>query len=846
MRKVMKKVKSQWVVCALALGVIVGVSTSLTTEDAYAATKANYNSTIGCTVGKGATQASANYKAPNKPTKHVTPVKAKTVVRKEVKPVKLAYNNVYVYDAKLKPGQERVVFPGRNGLQLDVYTITTVKGKETSRELSFSTLILAPKDRIIKTGTKQVTKETKEEVVTTEIPYEVTYVENDQVALGTETTLVEGKEGTSTKTYSNTYNNGVLSESVLLKEEVVAPVNKVIEKGTLVVSYVDREEKEVTPYETRYVENSSLEVGTEVVTQEGKDGETVHKYVDTVINGEVTESAYKGATVIIEVVDQIIEQGTKTTTEETRTTPVSYETINKETRDLAKGESRVVQEGIDGVITDVYEVVTVKGELVSEKLLTTKTTEATPKIVEYGVLETTTDKVETVVPYNTIYVTDDTKYTDYEEVKQAGKTGLATETFTVTSANGEELTRVSNGVEVTTPVVDEVIVKGTKDIYTTETRTENEVIPYETVTIKNNNKLVSESGIVKEGVEGQLQKVYTTTYEKGVKISDELTNSNVVLAPINAIYEQGTINITYETETETIYNSIKYVENPDVPKGTETVLTEGSYGELTYTYKVTTVGETSTRELASTVITKKAVDKVIEIGTGVLREKYDIRTENDTAPQTRFENTYDFTSGVFDVLQEGVYGYDTVTYLQHFDANGNFVSEEEVSREVTPTQDLIYGIGMGSIGKSADGLFHITDFLIMSSIEFDELHYIVNSGKYVIESSYAPTATQLDDEILQNILSADLTTKLNNIRGNNGVNYVNNSLNTSAIDEVVKLTFKTDALQAYDNYYLADQALKLAETQKQELFTDSTITDLVVDATYNQDGTVTVTVGIIR
>lgn len=153
---------------------------------------------------------------------------------------------------------------------------------------------------------------------------------------------------------------------------------------------------------------------------------------------------------------------------------------------------------------------------------------------------------------------------------------------------------------------------------------------------------------------------------------------------------------------------------------------------------------------------------------------------------------------------------------------------------------------MGSIGKSADGLFHITDFLIMSSIEFDELHYIVNSGKYVIESSYAPTATQLDDEILQNILSADLTTKLNNIRGNNGVNYVNNSLNTSAIDEVVKLTFKTDALQAYDNYYLADQALKLAETQKQELFTDSTITDLVVDATYNQDGTVTVTVGIIR
>ena len=335
MRKVMKKVKSQWVVCALALGVIVGVSTSLTTEDAYAATKANYHSTIGSTVGKGATHAGANYKAPNKPTKHVTPVKAKTVVRKEVKPVKLAYNNVYVYDAKLKPGQERVVFPGRDGLQLDVYTITTVKGKETSRELSFSTLILAPKDRIIKTGTKQVTKETKEEVVTTEIPYEVTYVENDQVALGTETTLVEGKEGTSTKTYSNTYNNGVLSESVLLKEEVVAPVNKVIEKGTLVVSYVDREEKEVTPYETRYVENSSLEVGTEVVTQEGKDGETVHKYVDTVINGEVTESAYKGATVIIEVVDQIIEQGTKTTTEETRTTPVSYETINKETRDLS-------------------------------------------------------------------------------------------------------------------------------------------------------------------------------------------------------------------------------------------------------------------------------------------------------------------------------------------------------------------------------------------------------------------------------------------------------------------------------------------------------------------------------
>ena len=125
MRKVMKKVKSQWVVCALALGVIVGVSTSLTTEDAYAATNAKYHSTIGSTVGNGATKAGANDKAPNKPTKPtkpVTPVKAKTVVRKEVKPVKVAYNKVYVYDAKLKPGQERVVFPGRNGLKLDVYT----------------------------------------------------------------------------------------------------------------------------------------------------------------------------------------------------------------------------------------------------------------------------------------------------------------------------------------------------------------------------------------------------------------------------------------------------------------------------------------------------------------------------------------------------------------------------------------------------------------------------------------------------------------------------------------------------------------------------------------------------
>jgi uncharacterized protein YabE (DUF348 family) len=864
MRKAMKKVKSKWVVCALALGVLAGVSTSLTTEEAYAATKIEYGSTLGnigqASAQKVASAAKVEAKIADKTTgtgsasvdasvKNGTKIAstAKTVTRKDVKPTKVDYVTQYIYDANLKPGEEKVVTPGRTGLELNIYTVTTVRGKETSRVLTYSRVIVTAKDRVVRTGTKQgVTTEVREEVETTAIPYTVEYVENAELPVGEEVVSIVGKDGTSTKTYSNTYVDGELTESVLVNDEVVAPVTQVVEKGTLVVTYVDRTETEVTPFETRYVENSSLEVGTEVVTQEGQAGETVHTYVDTVINGEVTESSYKGATVITEVVDQVIEQGTKTTTEETRTTPVSYETVNKETTELAKGESRVVQEGIDGVITDVYEVVTVKGELVSEKLLTTKTTEATPEIIEHGVIETTTDKVETVVPYNTIYETDDTKYTDYEEVKQAGVTGLATETFTVTSANGEELSRVSNGVEVTTPVVDEVIVKGTKEIYTTETRTENEVIPYETITVQNDNKLVSESGIVTEGVAGQLQKVYTTSYEKGVKVGEELTGSNVVLAPINAVYEQGTINITYETETAPIYNSTKYVENPDVPKGTETVLVEGNYGELTYTYKVTTVGETSTRELDSTVITKKAVDKVIEIGTGVVREKYDIRTENDTAPQTFFENTYEFATGVFDVLQEGVYGYDTVTYLQHFDENGNFVSEEEVSRVVTPTKDLIYGIGMGYIGKSDDGLFHINDFMIVSSVEFDELHYIVNSGEYVLDSSYAPTVEQINAEILQDILSNDLTNKLNETRINNGSTYVNSSTDTASIDELVNLTFATDTLQAYDNYYLADQALKLAENEKPELFTDSTITNVVTKAVYNANGTVTVTLGLIR
>ena len=166
------------------------------------------------------------------------------------------------------------------------------------------------------------------------------------------------------------------------------PVNEIIHIGTN-GSKSEVTEKKI-PFETIKKEDPTLEEGQEKVVQEGVEG---------VIKVTTTYETQKGENVkgsekvteekVTDKVDKIIAVGTKGSKSEVTEKKVPFETIYKQDPSLKKGEEKVLQEGVEGVIkvTTTYE--TQKGQKVdgSEKVTEETVTEKVDKIVAQGTME---------------------------------------------------------------------------------------------------------------------------------------------------------------------------------------------------------------------------------------------------------------------------------------------------------------------------------------------------------------------------------------------------------------------------------------------------------------------------
>ena len=166
------------------------------------------------------------------------------------------------------------------------------------------------------------------------------------------------------------------------------PVNEIIHIGTK-GSKSEVTEKKV-PFETIKKDDPTLEEGQEKVVQEGVEG---------VIKVTTTYETQKGEKVkgsekvteekVTDKVDKIIAVGAKGSKSEVTEKKVPFETIYKQDPTLKKGEEKVLQEGVEGVIkvTTTYE--TQKGQKVdgSEKVTEETVTEKVDKIVAQGTME---------------------------------------------------------------------------------------------------------------------------------------------------------------------------------------------------------------------------------------------------------------------------------------------------------------------------------------------------------------------------------------------------------------------------------------------------------------------------
>lgn len=76
------------------------------------------------------------------------------------------------------------------------------------------------------------------------------------------------------------------------------------------VSYTERTENEVVPFETEYVDNTNLTIGYEKTLISGSDGECLRTYKDMYVNGVLTETELLSEDVVTAAVNEKIERGT--------------------------------------------------------------------------------------------------------------------------------------------------------------------------------------------------------------------------------------------------------------------------------------------------------------------------------------------------------------------------------------------------------------------------------------------------------------------------------------------------------------------------------------------------------
>lgn len=374
---------------------------------------------------------------------------------------------------------------------------------------------------------------------------------------------------------------------------------------------------------TKYVPVEDLAEGEERVIQEGKDGLVVSYYAEkTLADGTVEKSELiKSESESYDAVDRIVEIGVESTEDsaddnvtepepeetdqedteaeettpdvrkETVTDPIPYETETRETDELLLGETRVIQEGIDGEQVTTYEVTFEDGEEVDRQEVSTEVTkEVVNKIVEVGTAEESAPE-------------------EPEEDQEDDSSEEPTDPEVPEEPEDDQEDDSSEEPEQE-PEVNEV------------SRTETEEIPFETE-YRNNDEVDSGSEtIIRSGENGIREITYVDTVIDGEIVSTEEVSNEIVKNPINQIVERGTRTVETKTEyvEEVISHSVTRRENPNMNVGEERVVQEGQDGVWEVPYEVTYVnGEETSRvrsnDTDSFNVLRPSKGRIVEYGT---------------------------------------------------------------------------------------------------------------------------------------------------------------------------------------------------------------------------------------
>jgi len=224
------------------------------------------------------------------------------------------------------------------------------------------------------------------------------------------------------------------------------------------------EEMIKTPFDIIYVEDETLNLGEEHIIQAGTVGIKVNTYTEVLRNQMQESKTLTNTVVVSEPQNQIIHIGVKEVKQESRVVSIQNGTSYQYDDSLEAGKTEILQEGSMGEAVETYNVTYVKGVKIAEEFIgTTVTKIPMNQIVNTGIqlVETKAEVVsENVVPFATVEQEDSSLLKGEKKLIQSGSNGYDKVTYEVTYRNGSESNRVEVDREMIAPT-NEIVAVGT-------------------------------------------------------------------------------------------------------------------------------------------------------------------------------------------------------------------------------------------------------------------------------------------------------------------------------------------------------------------------------------------------
>ncbi|MDG3348270.1 G5 domain-containing protein [Streptococcus suis] len=233
-----------------------------------------------------------------------------TVTHTEV----FAFDVQEIYDVNLAEGSREVEQKGQDGVRTIETRNYYADGVLIKSEQVSDVVTKEPVTEVVRVGTKTTDVIGSETIVTTEeLPFETTVTETEELYVGEEKFITEGKVGSKEVTTTYQTINGVSQPNPTVTEKVLEePTTKEVLKGTKPIEGTEIETNQVEiTFETEYVDDPTLLEGkTKVVTVGVNGSKTVTTTYQTIKgvrqkNSTVTEEITK------QPVKQVIARGTK-------------------------------------------------------------------------------------------------------------------------------------------------------------------------------------------------------------------------------------------------------------------------------------------------------------------------------------------------------------------------------------------------------------------------------------------------------------------------------------------------------------------------------------------------------